>query len=214
MELNVTTRGTNCYVGSKEEARNSGDLLNGCLSIMMLKRIQQRNYFCFSPLASAFILRQISVCHDVHFHWIPFTVNIFGNEQADLLAIDGCNASLPISSTLTYSEHQSMAKSETLKEWRTPPNHHWYESKHPGSSFLLKRGRASQTAISRLKSSHIKRISFCGGRNTFALCTKCKTQQASPDPILDCLELSREDLFSSPLLVLDFLRVNGLLGLV
>ncbi|GFW85059.1 hypothetical protein TNCV_3247991 [Trichonephila clavipes] len=42
-------------------------------------------------------------------------------------------------------------------------------------------------------------------RKTFALCTK--TQQASLDPILDCLGLSREELFSSPLLVLDFLRV-------
>ncbi|GFY00471.1 hypothetical protein TNCV_1665101 [Trichonephila clavipes] len=35
-----------------------------------------------------------------------------------------------------------------------------------------------------------------------------------PDHILDCLGLLREDLFSSPLLILDFLRVNGLLGLV
>ncbi|GFW39458.1 uncharacterized protein TNCV_3907671 [Trichonephila clavipes] len=114
---------------------------------------------------------------------------------AYLLAKEGCNASPPISSTLSYSEHQSRVKSEILKEWRTPPNHQWYKSKHPGSSFLLKCGRASQTAISRLKSGHIKRFSFCGGRKTFALGTK--TQQASPDHILDCLGLSREDLFSS-----------------
>ncbi|GFV61314.1 transposable element Tcb2 transposase [Trichonephila clavipes] len=86
--------------------------------------------------------------------------------------------------------------------------------KHPGSSFLLKCGRASQTAISRLKNGHIKSLSFCGGRKAFTLCTKCKTQQASPDHILDCLGLSTEDLFSSLILVLDFLRVNGLLGLV
>ncbi|GFU42447.1 uncharacterized protein TNCV_4555781 [Trichonephila clavipes] len=89
-----------------------------------------------------------------------------------------------------------------------------YESKHPGSSFLLKCGRASQTAITRWKSDHMKSLSFCGGRKTFALCTKCKTQQASPDHILDSLGLPREDLFYSPLLVLNFLRVNGLLGLV
>ncbi|GFT96005.1 RNase H domain-containing protein [Trichonephila clavipes] len=83
-------------------------------------------------------LTQISESHDVHFQWIPSHANIFGNEQVDLLAKEGCNASPPISSTLTYSEHQSRVKSESLKEWRTPPNHHWYESKHPGSSFLLK----------------------------------------------------------------------------
>ncbi|GFW71136.1 RNase H domain-containing protein [Trichonephila clavipes] len=159
-------------------------------------------------------LTQISEFHDVHFQWIPSHFNIFGNEQADLQAKEGCNDSPPISSTLTYSEHQSKVKSEILKEWRTPPNHHWYESKHRGCSFLLKWGRASQTAISRLKSGHIKSLSFCEGRKTFALCTKCKTQQASPDHILDCLGLSREDIFSFPLLVLDFLRVNCLLDLV
>ncbi|GFS69746.1 RNase H domain-containing protein [Trichonephila clavipes] len=104
-----------------------------------------------------------------HLLWIPSHVNIFGNEQADFLAKEGCNTSPPISSTLTYSEHQSRVKSGILKEWRTPPNHHWYENKHPGSSFLLNCGRASQTAISRLKSGHIKSYFICGGRKTFAL---------------------------------------------
>ncbi|GFV76187.1 RNase H domain-containing protein [Trichonephila clavipes] len=146
--------------------------------------------------------------------WIPSHVNIFGNEQVDLLDKEGCNASSAISLTLTYSEDQSRVKSEILKEWRTPPNHQWYESKHPGYSFLLKCGRDSETAISRLKSDHIKSLSFRESRKTFAHCTKCKTQQVSPDHILDCLRLSREDLLSSLLLVLDFLRVNGLLGLV
>ncbi|GFV15386.1 putative RNA-directed DNA polymerase from transposon BS [Trichonephila clavipes] len=130
--------------------------------------------------------------------WIPSLVNIFGNEQADILAKEGCNASPLISSILTYSEHQFRVKSEILKEWRTSPYHHWFEIKHPGSSFLLKCGRGSQTAISRLKSDHIKSLFLCGGRNTFALCTKCKTQQASPDPILNCLGLSREDIFPLP----------------
>ncbi|GFW04765.1 RNase H domain-containing protein [Trichonephila clavipes] len=122
-------------------------------------------------------LTQISESHDVYFQWISTHVNIFGNEQADLLAKEVCNASPPISSTLTYSEYQSRVKSEILKEWRTPPNHRWYESKYPGSLFLLKCGRASQTAISRLKSGHIKGLSFWGGRKTFALCTKCKPLQ-------------------------------------
>ncbi|GFW71207.1 RNase H domain-containing protein [Trichonephila clavipes] len=121
-------------------------------------------------------LTQISESPDVHFQWILSHVNIFGNEQADLLAKDGCNASPPISSTLTYSEHQSRVKSEILKEWRTPPNHHWYESKIPGSSFLLKCGRASETAMSRLKSGHIKSF-LLWRQEDFALCTNCKPLQ-------------------------------------
>ncbi|GFV75269.1 RNase H domain-containing protein [Trichonephila clavipes] len=150
------------------------------------------------------------------YNWItiPSHVNIFENEQGDLLAKEDCNASPLISSTLTYSEHQSRVKSEALKKWRIPPNHHWHESKYPGSSFLLKCGRVSQTTISRLKSDHIKSLSFGGGMKSFAFCTKCKNQQASPDHILDCLGLSREDPFSSPLWILDFLTANGLLGLV
>ncbi|GFV03155.1 hypothetical protein TNCV_845481 [Trichonephila clavipes] len=92
------------------------------------------------------------------------------------------------------------------------PNHHWYESKHGGSLFLLKGGRASQTAISRLKSDHIKGLPFCGDREDFCPCTnKCKTQQASRSH-LDCLGHSREDLFLSPPGI-DFSSVNGLLGL-
>ncbi|GFV13305.1 hypothetical protein TNCV_3656251 [Trichonephila clavipes] len=65
--------------------------------------------------------KQISESHDVHFQWIPSHVNIFGNEQVDLLAKEGCNASPPISSTLTYSEHQSWVKFEILKECWTHP---------------------------------------------------------------------------------------------
>ncbi|GFX00626.1 hypothetical protein TNCV_2236331 [Trichonephila clavipes] len=92
--------------------------------------------------------------HDVHLKW---TSTHIINEQVVLLAKEDCNAFPNIFSTLTYSEHQSRAKSEILKEWRSPPNHHQHESKHPGSSFLLKCGIASQTAISRLKSVYIKK---------------------------------------------------------
>ncbi|GFU55185.1 RNase H domain-containing protein [Trichonephila clavipes] len=86
------------------------------------------NWITVGDKAGVFILQkltQMSEFHDVNLKWIPSHVNIFGNEQADLLAKEGCNASPPISSTRTYSEHQSRVKSEILKEWRTPPNHHW-----------------------------------------------------------------------------------------
>ncbi|GFU14204.1 hypothetical protein TNCV_4167991 [Trichonephila clavipes] len=71
-------------------------------------------------------LRQITEAHYVHFQWIPSHVDIFGNEQVDLLAKEDCNASPPISPTLINFEHLSRVKSEIL-EGRTPPNHHWCE---------------------------------------------------------------------------------------
>ncbi|GFY02263.1 RNase H domain-containing protein [Trichonephila clavipes] len=36
-------------------------------------------------------LKLISKHHDVHFQWIPSHVDIFGNEQADRLAREGCS---------------------------------------------------------------------------------------------------------------------------
>ncbi|GFU96211.1 hypothetical protein TNCV_3380631 [Trichonephila clavipes] len=70
--------------------------------------------------------------------------------------------------------------------------------------FDLNCDRASKTAISRLASRHTKSLSFFEGRKTFKFCSKCNVQQASAEYILDCLGLSIEDLYDSPLLVIDF----------
>nr|XP_042912144.1 uncharacterized protein LOC122272471 [Parasteatoda tepidariorum] len=159
-------------------------------------------------------LQLISKHHDVHLQWIPSHVDIFGNEQADRLAKEGCSHLTSSSSALTFSEYQSKIKSHLSKKWRIPPSHHWYAAKEPGSSLVHVGDRASQTAISRLASGHTNSLSYFKGRKTYAVCSKCEAQQASAEHILDCLGLSKEDLYASPLLVIDFLRVNNLLDLV
>ncbi|GFV90940.1 probable RNA-directed DNA polymerase from transposon BS [Trichonephila clavipes] len=151
-------------------------------------------------------LKLISKHHDVHFQWIPSHVDIFGNEQADRLAREGCSLLTTSSPAITYSEHQSKVNRQLSKEWKIPPSHHWYAAREPGSFLDLNCDRASKTAISRLASGHTKSLSFFEGRKTFKFCSKCKVQQASAEHILDCLGLSREDLYDSPLLVIDFLR--------
>ncbi|GFX07649.1 RNase H domain-containing protein [Trichonephila clavipes] len=159
-------------------------------------------------------LKLISKHHDVHFQWIPSHVDIFGNEQADRLARKGCSLLTTSSPAITYSEHQSKINRQLSKEWKIPPSHHWYAAREPGSFLDLNCDRASKTAISRLASGHTKSLSFFESRKTFKFCSKCKVQQASAEHILDCLGLSREDLYDSPLLVIDFLRVNNLMDLV
>ncbi|GFX17340.1 probable RNA-directed DNA polymerase from transposon BS [Trichonephila clavipes] len=159
-------------------------------------------------------LKLISKHHDVHFQWIPSHVDIFGNEQADRLAREGCSLLTTSSPAITYSEHQSKIYRQLSKQWKIPPSHHWYAAREPGSFLDLNCDRASKTAISRLASGHTKSLSFFEGRKTFKFCSKCKVQQASAEHILDCLGLSREDLYDSPLLVIDFLRVNNLMDLV
>ncbi|GFV33745.1 putative RNA-directed DNA polymerase from transposon BS [Trichonephila clavipes] len=149
-------------------------------------------------------LKLISKHHDVHFQWIPSHVDIFGNEQADRLARESCSLLTTYSPVITYSEHQSKINRQLSKEWKIPPSHHWYAAREPGSFLDLNCDRASKTAISRLASRHTKSLSFFEGRKTFKFCSKCKVQQASAEYILDSLGLSREDLYDSPLLIIDF----------
>ncbi len=57
-------------------------------------------------------------------------------------------------------------------------------------------------------------MTYIDGNKHFEICTKCSAAQASPDHILSCLGLTRQDLVQAPLLVLDFLRVNKLMDLI
>ncbi|GFW46112.1 RNase H domain-containing protein [Trichonephila clavipes] len=66
-------------------------------------------------------LKLISKHHDVHFQWIPSHVDIFGNEQADRLAREGCSLLTTSSPAITYSEHQSKINRQLSKEWKIPP---------------------------------------------------------------------------------------------
>ncbi|GFY07427.1 uncharacterized protein TNCV_5086121 [Trichonephila clavipes] len=91
--------------------------------------------------------------------WIPSHVDIFGNEQADRLAREGCSLLTTSSPAITYSEHQSKVNRQLSKEWKIPPSHHWYAAREPGSFLDLNCDRASKTAISRLASGHTKSLS-------------------------------------------------------
>ncbi|GFU67850.1 RNase H domain-containing protein [Trichonephila clavipes] len=84
----------------------------------------------------------------------------------------------------------------------------------PGGALSIKADRVVQTTISRLASGHIRGLSFTLGQKIYENCTKCNLVQATPDHLLFCAGLEREDIYSSPLLVYDFLRTLGLMDLV
>lgn len=174
-------------------------------------------WFLIGDLTSISILnklKQISQHHEIHLQWIPSHVDIHGNELADKLAREGCNQPIPTSSTLTFQELYSRKKEQIMADWRVPPTHHWYMGRKPGIALALDCDRSSSTALTRLASGHIKCLSFFEGSKRYDSCSKCGVHEASPRHILDCLGLSREDIYATPLLVLDFLRVNGILDLV
>ncbi|GFW96061.1 uncharacterized protein TNCV_957751 [Trichonephila clavipes] len=71
-----------------------------------------------------------------------------------------------------------------------------------------------QTALTRFLRGHLMSLTFVDGIKYFETCTKCSSAQAYPGHILSCLGLTRQDLVQDPLLVLDFIRVNGLVDLI
>ncbi|GFV49030.1 RNase H domain-containing protein [Trichonephila clavipes] len=133
-------------------------------------------------------LKELSQQHEIYFQWIPSHIGLFGNDTADLLA------------------------KEEL--WKTPPTHPWYNRQAPGGALSIKADRVAQTTISRLASGHIRGLSFNLGQKIYENCTKCNLVQATPDHLLFCAGLEREGIYSSPLLVYDFLRTLGLMDLV
>ncbi|GFV38365.1 RNase H domain-containing protein [Trichonephila clavipes] len=94
------------------------------------------------------------------------------------------------------------------------PTHPWYNRQAPGGALSIKADRVVQTTISRLASGHIRGLSFNLGQKIYENCTKCNLVQATPDHLLFCAGLEREDIYSNPLLVYDFLRTLGLMDLV
>ncbi|GFV49211.1 RNase H domain-containing protein [Trichonephila clavipes] len=98
--------------------------------------------------------------------------------------------------------------------WKTPPTHPWYNRQAPGGALSIKADRVVQTTISRLASGHTRGLSFHLGQKIYENCTKCNLVLATPDHLLLCAGLDREDIYSSPLLVYDFLRTLGLMDLV
>ncbi|GFT97920.1 uncharacterized protein TNCV_2168151 [Trichonephila clavipes] len=84
---------------------------------------------------------------------------------------------------------------------------HWvtkrgnYTRQAPGGALSIKADRVVQTTISRLASGHIRGLSFNLGQKIYENCTKCNLVQATPDHLLFCAGLEREDIYSSPLLV-------------
>ncbi|GBM50327.1 hypothetical protein AVEN_142337-1 [Araneus ventricosus] len=152
-----------------------------------------------------------SIQHLANWHkWIPSHVNIQGNEIAKAGPDD---ASVP-SAPLSYLELFSRAKSRNETIWLIPPVHHWYQGSRPGGCLSIDCSRRDQTTLTRFLSGHIRSLTFSDNSEWFEICPKCTAEQAIPDHILACLELSKRDHVSNSLLTLDFFRVHRLMDLI
>ncbi|GFY29490.1 RNase H domain-containing protein [Trichonephila clavipes] len=101
------------------------------------------------------LLKRLSLSRQIHFQWIPFYVNIAGNEIADSLAKAGAGETTTPAAPLTYFELFSKYKAKNKGIWMIPPVHPWYQSKCPGGSLVRGSSRRDQIALTRFLSGHL-----------------------------------------------------------
>ncbi|GBN64705.1 hypothetical protein AVEN_134162-1 [Araneus ventricosus] len=120
--------------------------------------------------------------------------DVFGNEEADVLAKEGSALPSESSSELFTSEIYSIHKAIANSAWRNPPTHDWYAGNRPGLSLQSVGTRSAQTALARLRSGHIKSLKFIDKEKTFSFCP-CSCP-ASSAHIIDCIGASARQLWS------------------
>ncbi|GFS87684.1 uncharacterized protein TNCV_2942631 [Trichonephila clavipes] len=96
--------------------------------------------------------------------------------------------------------------------WRNPPAHHWYAVKRPGLSMQCRSSRAHKTALVRLRSGHLRSMTFVQGVKSFFTCP-CSVL-ASPAHLLDCWGISLRQLYEEQDLVCDTITRKGQVDLV
>ncbi|GBO32344.1 hypothetical protein AVEN_51393-1 [Araneus ventricosus] len=146
------------------------------------------------------------------------TVNEFANVTRKCRSNQDNNkenddASVP-SAPLTYLELFFKATSRNKTIWLIPPVHYWYRGSRPGGYLSIDCSRRDQTTLTRFLSGHIRSLTFSDNSKYFEICPKCTAEEATPDHILACLGLYKQDLVPDPLLTLDFFRVHRLMDLI
>jgi len=161
------------------------------------------------------LIQRISNSTQIHLHWIPSHVGIHGNEVADTLARQGTVKEIDHNhKDLSAQEYKSLSFKRANKEWRASIKHDWYSEKTPGATIQMSLSRADQSIISRFKTGHLRRMEFHLGHKTYPTCAKCSQQPASPQHILDCLQMSKEWLYERPKEVIQKLEEYGLKEMV
>ncbi|GFW80181.1 hypothetical protein TNCV_460891 [Trichonephila clavipes] len=143
--------------------------------------------------------------------WYEFHINIAGNKIAEVLAKHG--ATQP-SDSLTPLTCRTVFPSRGNDHSTFPCVHRWYQSKCPAGSLSLRCSKQEKTAITRFRNGHLRAFIYNNKEKYFRTCARRSAYLASPEYILDCLDLTLQGLYEYPLMVIDFLRVNDVKDLV
>ncbi|GFW06614.1 uncharacterized protein TNCV_2189471 [Trichonephila clavipes] len=159
----------------------------------------------------SFKLVRLGQRKQVCLQWIPSHLSVPGNEAADELAGRGCDLPNPSSTVLTHTEIHSFQRNKMNLTRRNPPAHHWYAAKSPGLSIQCRSSRAHQTALARLRSGHLRSMTFVQGVKSFFTCPY--SLLASPAHLLDCWGISLRQLYEEQDLVCETIMRKGQMDL-
>ncbi|GFT29111.1 hypothetical protein NPIL_433251 [Nephila pilipes] len=73
-----------------------------------------------------------------------------------------------------------------------------------GLSLTVDSSRLDQTTLTRFLSGHVRTSKYCEASKHFETCSKGFSEEASPEHLLTCLNLYKQDINDNPMLVLDF----------
>jgi ribonuclease HI len=105
---------------------------------------------------------------ELSLQWVPSHVGIHGNEIADGLAKQGTEKKMPEDEDqvpLSVEDHKAAMTRWAMKAWRSDQKHEWYAATKPGSTISQDLNREEQTTISRLKSGHLRTMTFQNGHS-------------------------------------------------
>ncbi|UYV78390.1 hypothetical protein LAZ67_16001159 [Cordylochernes scorpioides] len=145
---------------------------------------------------------------------LPAHFGIPGNELADSLAKAGALGLPEARESTTQLDERDLLhtfKTQCLQEWKSNAAHDWYRAGGTSTGSVLP--REQQSLIFRLKSGHLQTITFQNGFRVFPLCTKCNSQPATPRHIIDCIDSSIDELYSSPADTIKSLKLDTLVFL-
>ncbi|UYV84140.1 hypothetical protein LAZ67_X001305, partial [Cordylochernes scorpioides] len=108
--------------------------------------------------------------------WLPDNVGIPGNELTDSLAKTGALGLPEARESTTQLDERDLLrtiKTQCLQEWKSDAAHDWYRAGGTRTGSFLP--REQQSLISRLKSGHLRTMTFQNG------CKSLNLESASPD---------------------------------
>ncbi|UYV84791.1 hypothetical protein LAZ67_X003521 [Cordylochernes scorpioides] len=152
----------------------------------------------------------------ISLQWIPSHVGVPGNEEADRLAKEGAAGHPDAVNSETYlsaRDHINKLKLQLIRNHRDSFHHSWYQAENPKKQ-TLQLNRRESTQLARWKSGHLRPLVYKEGAKSFPMCTRCKTEEATPQHLLNCIGKDKRSLYREPRRVLELLYEHDLQDLV